>query len=128
MHASAGEVRSERCAWCVLDVYRTAACRRVCPGCRGASRGGGALEQLVPCRDNQRPSRPNTVTDNEWVFFLGGPKDGQVLLGDQDADGLLMFDLVGEVAGSMPRFAYYRLTGAATATDKGPISACQLHR
>lgn len=53
----------------------------------------------------------------EWVFYRGGPKDGQVLLGERDA-GFLVFD-------DRRPWAYYRLTDETAQTDRGRIPVAE---
>jgi hypothetical protein len=55
---------------------------------------------------------------NEWVYYRGGPKEGHVLLGKEDHDGLLLFDSPREAA-------YYKLTAETVNTDKGRIPVAE---
>jgi hypothetical protein len=50
---------------------------------------------------------------NQWVYYRGGPKDEQVLLGTQEA-GYLVFD------GPRP-WGYYQVTDETHATNHGPV-------
>lgn len=66
------------------------------------------------CSTTTRFARHGAVAANDWVYYRGGPKDGQILLGEHDHDGYLLFDGPGP-------WAYYRLTGETKATNRGPI-------
>jgi hypothetical protein len=54
----------------------------------------------------------------EWMFYRGGPYDGQVQLGKHEHDGYLLFIDHGSTA-------YYRPTAEVVPSDRGPLPVAE---